>query len=62
MAMNVVNSLRLRSRSHYIRSRDVDTYDMAGPQVQGRSASCGKTYARGCYAGLNPKRSDPAEK
>jgi hypothetical protein len=37
----------LRSTGQGIRSRDVDTHGTAGPQVQGRSASYGKSYARG---------------
>jgi hypothetical protein len=44
-----------------IRSRDVDTHGTAGLQVQGRSASCGKSYARGFSVGSNPKLSDLAE-
>jgi hypothetical protein len=33
----------------------VDTHGTAGPQVQGHSASYGKSYARGFSAGSNPK-------
>jgi hypothetical protein len=44
-----------------IRSRHGDTHGTAGSQVQGRSASYGKSYARGFSAGLNPKPGDPAE-
>jgi hypothetical protein len=34
---------------------------MAGPQVQGSSASYGKSYARGFSANLIRKPGDPAE-
>jgi hypothetical protein len=37
----------------------VDDHGTTGPQVQGRSASYGKSYARGFGAGSNPKRGDP---
>jgi hypothetical protein len=33
----------------------------AGPQVQGRSASYGKSYSRDFSAGTNPLPGDPAE-
>jgi hypothetical protein len=49
------------STGHDIRSRDVDTQGTAGPQVQGHSASYGKSYARGFSAGSNLKPGDPAE-
>jgi hypothetical protein len=51
----------VRSTGHGIRSRDVDTHGAAGLQVQGRSGSYGKNYARGVPAGSNPKRGDPAK-
>jgi hypothetical protein len=46
---------------HDIWSRDVDTHRTAGPQVQSRSVSYGKSHAR-FSAGSNPKRGDPTEK
>jgi hypothetical protein len=51
----------VRSTGHGTQSRHVDTHGTAGPQVRGRSASYGKSYARGFSAGSNPKLGDPAE-
>jgi hypothetical protein len=51
----------VHSTGHDIRSRDVHTHGMAGPQVHGRSANYGKSYARGFSAGSNPKPGDPTE-
>jgi hypothetical protein len=47
----------VRSTGHNIRRRGVD--GTAGPQVQGRSASYGKSFARGFSAGSSPKRGHP---
>jgi hypothetical protein len=52
----------VRSTGHDIRSRDVDTQGTVGPQVQGRSVSYGKSYARDVSARSNPKPGDQAEK
>jgi hypothetical protein len=51
----------VRSTGHIIRSRDVDTHGTAGPQVQSRSTSYGKSYARGFAAGSSPKPGNPAD-
>jgi hypothetical protein len=39
----------------------MDTHGTAGLQVQGRSASYGKSYARSFSAESNPKLGDPTE-
>jgi hypothetical protein len=51
----------LRAYFKHLNNRDVDTQVTAGSQVQGRSESYGKSYARGFSAESNPKPGDPAE-